>query len=1062
MDQDPSTSSRPPSQSLWGLGMGTFGSGDFTNIINGSPHYFPPFLWRFFLSDIGPRFQHRHRVHVYSLDNEVLHETRRIPIPSSIPLPTPHIITSQEGTTEPSYPTSLPSSIFQDFLTTTPAFSLESECVTCLHQATLAFQSLESQVEMICKNLLVLLPSPTNPTMSSSSTSSLTKRELTLTKEEEYALRKYLIFMRYRNSESYHETVSMLGKKGSKDHPWVRFIPKGPVRRRAVLGGLTAFLESQPSSSSLSDSEPSSTPPSLEEEETQGWKQRPRLFADIEEHCWKPMMEEYNESEIMLGISSEAQEFIVTDKWFGNLDDVDPDGSNEGSYHLFFPLTPTVSIYLITTPKPTKPQLKFTSAESLSSPSSSIHTTFSLETPSLASSSRSTYEEPELEENFDEEVGGNEIQIQVDDIREPKFDAIQVRSSFKRAYDRFDDHGEDGSEHMHDRLPSPKRPRLHHTQDSAKSEQGVQVPSTGLSPWKTTKRKRVEDIWVEDEQGVLRKRRRIILEEECEAEAEGQEGALEEGSNMTSCVSSSLEGAEAESSSSTSYPTSPSYSDSDKKYSSMTQTHIPIEYDIEAVPDVHLRNAILLLQNTNMSGSSASSSPSSTYTFILFSSLPSIIQAITVTSSLTTPSSPSSSITGMSSESSTLLPLSLTTLRTKCRDKYIREGLIKTLVVGRSSPSPSSSTSTPSCEEEERGVQIVDLTDDIKVDEEGPVEYGSFADIWKGEWVEASRFGGKNGDRRGKEASAILSNKKVALKVLRQRMAVDVKEKLLRRLKNEVLTWCRLRHPHVASLYGIVQLPHTLAMVSPWCRNGTVMEYIRKHDEYRCETKERSTVDRLVLLVQIASGVSYLHDFIPVVIHGDLKGNNILIDDQGNALITDFGVSNVLDSQESTYSSSLAASFFGGATRWMAPELVKSLIEDNGIKPCLTKSSDVYAFASVCLEVMTGSVPYSHRTNTHAVTIDKMKGLKPCSPGSQIDLSSFGSGYDVIQEDFWKLMDRCWDDEWKMRPSMSEVMSSLVEMTKARDGRLEVSARREPRYAPVVHSSVRNAFLVGV
>ncbi len=44
-------------------------------------------------------------------------------------------------------------------------------------------------------------------------------------------------------------------------------------------------------------------------------------------------------------------------------------------------------------------------------------------------------------------------------------------------------------------------------------------------------------------------------------------------------------------------------------------------------------------------------------------------------------------------------------------------------------------------------------------------------------------------------------------------------------------------------------------------------------------------------------------------------------------------------------------SFFGGAVRWMAPELILALVEDDGRKPELTKASDVYGFASVCLEV---------------------------------------------------------------------------------------------------------------
>jgi len=53
----------------------------------------------------------------------------------------------------------------------------------------------------------------------------------------------------------------------------------------------------------------------------------------------------------------------------------------------------------------------------------------------------------------------------------------------------------------------------------------------------------------------------------------------------------------------------------------------------------------------------------------------------------------------------------------------------------------------------------------------------------------------------------------------------------------------------------------------------------------------------------------------------------------------------------------LSTSFFAGSTRWMAPELIQALVEDEGGKiPQVTTHSDVYAFASVCLEVRVGWV----------------------------------------------------------------------------------------------------------
>jgi serine/threonine protein kinase len=84
--------------------------------------------------------------------------------------------------------------------------------------------------------------------------------------------------------------------------------------------------------------------------------------------------------------------------------------------------------------------------------------------------------------------------------------------------------------------------------------------------------------------------------------------------------------------------------------------------------------------------------------------------------------------------------------------------------------------------------------------------------------------------------------------------------------------------------------------------------------------------------------------------------SNILIDDNGQALLTDFGLSNVieevLESEPSMRNTRFATSLFAGSTRWMAPELIEALTNDDEAQPPpISTSSDVYAFACVCLEV---------------------------------------------------------------------------------------------------------------
>ena len=72
-------------------------------------------------------------------------------------------------------------------------------------------------------------------------------------------------------------------------------------------------------------------------------------------------------------------------------------------------------------------------------------------------------------------------------------------------------------------------------------------------------------------------------------------------------------------------------------------------------------------------------------------------------------------------------------------------------------------------------------------------------------------------------------------------------------------------------------------------------------------------------------------------------------------MISDFGLSTVVEELSLTdvalRAAQLGTSLLAGSTRWMAPELILSLVEDDG-GPCpVTRESDVFSFACVCLEV---------------------------------------------------------------------------------------------------------------
>ncbi|KAG8919014.1 hypothetical protein FRC00_011844, partial [Tulasnella sp. 408] len=141
---------------------------------------------------------------------------------------------------------------------------------------------------------------------------------------------------------------------------------------------------------------------------------------------------------------------------------------------------------------------------------------------------------------------------------------------------------------------------------------------------------------------------------------------------------------------------------------------------------------------------------------------------------------------------------------------------------------------------------------------------GGYSDVWKG----------KLGSRLDPD-----NEEDVAIKVLR---AVRVQSgscpisRMHKRMMRETSIWGKLDHPNIVPLRGYsLEEDGTPAIVSRWMDNGDVLTYLAKH----------LFADRRKLVRQVAEGLLYLHSQSPPVVHGDLKGGNVLIDKGGDAAL---------------------------------------------------------------------------------------------------------------------------------------------------------------------------------
>lgn len=158
----------------------------------------------------------------------------------------------------------------------------------------------------------------------------------------------------------------------------------------------------------------------------------------------------------------------------------------------------------------------------------------------------------------------------------------------------------------------------------------------------------------------------------------------------------------------------------------------------------------------------------------------------------------------------------------------------------------------------------------------------------------------------------------------------------LQDFNNEIDLLSRLNHAHLLNLIGYCNEAGERLLVYEYMENGTLFEHLHESGN----KQQLDWVTRVKIAVQAARGLEYLHGYAcPPVIHRDIKSANILLDDEYNARVADFGLSLLGPSDSSKPLSELPAGTLG----YLDPEYYRLHY--------LTIKSDVYSFGVLLLEV---------------------------------------------------------------------------------------------------------------
>ncbi|QHJ70983.1 Stk1 family PASTA domain-containing Ser/Thr kinase [Planococcus halotolerans] len=184
-------------------------------------------------------------------------------------------------------------------------------------------------------------------------------------------------------------------------------------------------------------------------------------------------------------------------------------------------------------------------------------------------------------------------------------------------------------------------------------------------------------------------------------------------------------------------------------------------------------------------------------------------------------------------------------------------------------------------------------------------------------------------------AHDMILDRDIAIKMLRYDFSNE--EELRRRFQREALSTTSLAHPNIVNIFDVGEDGAIPYLVMEYVPGKTLKEYIIEHSPIAPERAVK-------IMKQLASALAHAHH--NQIVHRDIKPQNILMDEEGNVKISDFGIAMALSATSYTQTNSVL-----GTVHYLSPEQARG---GNA-----TKKSDIYSLGIVMYELLTGRLPFS-------------------------------------------------------------------------------------------------------
>jgi serine/threonine protein kinase len=241
--------------------------------------------------------------------------------------------------------------------------------------------------------------------------------------------------------------------------------------------------------------------------------------------------------------------------------------------------------------------------------------------------------------------------------------------------------------------------------------------------------------------------------------------------------------------------------------------------------------------------------------------------------------------------------------------------------------------------------------------------------------------------------------RQVAIKVMHHHIAADADQ--LERFRREARAVAQLSHPHVVGVIDAGEDDGTQYIVFEYVQGETLKERIRRLGKLPIS-------EAVAYAIEIARALGAAHE--QGIVHRDVKPQNVLIDEEGSAKVTDFGIARTRDQAGLTMDGRVL-----GTTDYVSPE--------QALGHAVTGQSDLYSLGIVLFEMLTGDVPFKGEGQVAVA----MKHVREDLPDVQVRRPEVSSALAaVVDRATAKDLDERYADDQQLIADLEDVLSIEV------------------------------------